>query len=459
MAGQPRNMPAMEPSGANDIDGAEIRVTDRAAQTNLRSVLELCAAGRVRCSATTRRPSAATQHLIAEHLVGGDFYLQPDLAIQAFAWPLILQAGGLAALDGSKLVLTAKGRAAQNRPTHETLAELWQRWLAHGLIDEFSRIEAIKGQRGTNVLSAVKGRRAEVGAALHLCEPDDWLPVDELFARMRRNGLDPAVHRSERALWRLYLQDPEYGSLGYDGYHPWSLLQGRYTLVVLFEYAATLGLIDVAYVDPVGARDDFRELWGADWTEAISRYDGLTAVRLNPLGAFALGMKGSYEPSEGGEVDLAPATEGTLVVLGNGDIVATAKISSADELALTAVAHRSSDHVWTVTVASLLTALDSGRTLAEIIEFVQQRSAHPLPTTFSAMIDEVSRRSTSLVDGGQRWLISSSDTALIALIAHDRRLRALCEPVGDAYLAVLPGAEAKFRSALLKMGYIVPGNG
>ena len=29
-----------------------------------------------------------------------------------------------------------------------------------------------------------------------------------------------------------------YGSLGYAGFHGWTLLEGRYTLAVLFEYAA-----------------------------------------------------------------------------------------------------------------------------------------------------------------------------------------------------------------------------
>jgi hypothetical protein len=31
------------------------------------------------------------------------------------------------------------------------------------------------------------------------------------------------------------------------------LLEGRYTLAVLFEYAGTLGLIDLDYIHPAGA--------------------------------------------------------------------------------------------------------------------------------------------------------------------------------------------------------------
>lgn len=41
----------------------------------------------------------------------------------------------------------------------EILRQLWQRWLTHAVIDEFSRIEQIKGQRIRSVLTAAKPRR------------------------------------------------------------------------------------------------------------------------------------------------------------------------------------------------------------------------------------------------------------------------------------------------------------
>ncbi|MET7972708.1 hypothetical protein ABZW44_06400 [Streptomyces mirabilis] len=72
-----------------------------------------------------------------------------------------------------------------------------------------------------------------------------------------------------------------YDSLGYDGFHDWPLLQDRYTLAVLFEYAATLGLIGIEYVPPVGAREDYRDNWGGDDLDQLSCYDGLLALCLN----------------------------------------------------------------------------------------------------------------------------------------------------------------------------------
>jgi hypothetical protein len=88
-----------------------------------------------------------------------------------------------------------------------------------------------------------------------------------------------------------------YGSLGYDGFHDWPLLQDRYTLAVLFEYAATLGLIGIECVPPVGGREDYRDNWGGDDLDQLSRYDGPLALCLNPLGAYATGRAPAYFPA------------------------------------------------------------------------------------------------------------------------------------------------------------------
>jgi hypothetical protein len=43
-------------------------------------------------------------------------------------------------------------------------------------------------------------RRHAVAAALALCPRDEWIGVDELFAKMRSAGASPTIARSERGL-------------------------------------------------------------------------------------------------------------------------------------------------------------------------------------------------------------------------------------------------------------------
>jgi hypothetical protein len=179
-----------------NIGENRVRLTESEALTNVRTVLELCAAGKVKCSATTGRPSTASILAIVSHLADGDFYaLEP---IASFAWPLLLQAGGLAKLDGTRLQLTTKGVAALKTSPEQSIRLLWQRWLTHAVIDEFSRIENIKGQRSRNVLTAAKHRRQMVDAALTAAPTEEWIEVDTLFSLMQQEHLSPTIARSER---------------------------------------------------------------------------------------------------------------------------------------------------------------------------------------------------------------------------------------------------------------------
>jgi len=264
-----------------------IRCTAPDALSNLIAVLELAADGQVRCSATTKRPSAATVKLVEDVLVAGDYYDAGE-PIAAFAWPLLIRAGGLARQNGVRLELSPQGRATLARPSYEALGALWARWLGGVSTDEMARIEAIKGQRRPGTLTSAATRRAAVAIGLAALEPGSWTGAGKLLTVLRTQRPRLVVARNLRALWRLYLVDSYYGSLGHAGARAWEVIEGRYALCVLLEYAATLGLIDVAYTDPRGARDDYRILWGADELACLSRYDGLVAVRVNELGAAIL---------------------------------------------------------------------------------------------------------------------------------------------------------------------------
>lgn len=194
-----------------------VRSTAAQAQANLHAVLQLAASGRLRCSETTRRPAATTVAAVAEVLDGGDFY--PTEPITTFAWPLLLQAAGLTELAGGRLQLTDRGRAALSKPPADTIRQAWRGWVTTAVIDEFSRVNQIKGQRAANALTSVKIRRKAVATALAACTPGEWTTVDALFDTMsRRRETSPTIARSERGLWKLYLVDPQYGSLGYSGF-------------------------------------------------------------------------------------------------------------------------------------------------------------------------------------------------------------------------------------------------
>src|SRR5207249_6304967 len=135
-----------------------VRPIERTAQWELLSVLRLIDAGKVAVSDKTRRPSSSALEAVGSVLEGGDYYPHVPVEnkwddenagpIRAFAWPLLIQAGGLAQLSGSRLQLTKAGRQAFFDPPSETIRKLWTKWLTTTIIDELSRIECVKGQTG-----------------------------------------------------------------------------------------------------------------------------------------------------------------------------------------------------------------------------------------------------------------------------------------------------------------------
>ncbi len=274
------------------IAAAQVRCTAPDALSNLIATLELIADGQVRYSAATRRPLASSIALVDDELVAGDYYTQGE-PIAAYAWPLLAQAGGLARLNGADLELTARGIDALSRPGYETLGALWGRWCTNVSFDEFARIDVIKGQRRQGTLISAAKRRAAVVTALAALEPGAWADIELIWQILQSDEAPLSLTRNTLALWRLYIGDSYHGSLGHAGAKSWDIVEGRYALCVLFEYAATAGLIDVRYTDPRGARDDYRYLYGTDGLPYLSRYDGLLAVRVNDLGAALLHAPGS----------------------------------------------------------------------------------------------------------------------------------------------------------------------
>lgn len=413
-------------------------------------MLRLVAGGGLKCSEKTRRPAAATVSAVVGVLGQGDFYAGEPIA--AFAWPLLLQAGGLAEVAGGRLQLTAKGRAALLAPPEKTIRHLWSRWVSGAVIDEMSRVEEIKGQRVAGALTASGPRRKAVAGGLGACEPGEWVLVDDLFARLRRYGPRFTVGRN---LWKLYLLDREYGSLGYDGFGEWPVVEGRYVLAVLFEYAGTLGLFDLAYRDPEGARDDFHGNWGSDDLPYLSRYDGLTAVRMNELGAYVFGRLPAFEPPV--QEPTASTGDRPVKVLPNHDVVVTGTLPPGGHLSLEAFARQTSDRVWSITPGSVLTALGAGRQVRELAAFLHEESATGVPPTLARLLDDAEARARVVRDEGVVRLISCADPASAALVARDRRAGRYCRLIGDRYLAVPLDQEAKFRAALPAVGYpLVP---
>ncbi|MCY4264977.1 MAG: hypothetical protein OXE78_08985 [Gammaproteobacteria bacterium] len=440
-----------------EFDRAELHSCDmeRAAQRDLHKVLNLVDQGRVTVSAKTRRPSAATLKRIAEELVGGDFFEhgcrnssgQSIGVMRAFAWPMLLQAGKLVQLNGSKLALKKSGRTALRTAAAETLKFLWLEWIDNGVLDEFSRIEEIKGQqsrsRHKKPMTATFDRRIALENALSECPVGKWVHTAEFSRFMRADGYDFEVTNDP---WRLYICEIGYGNLGYEDNYGWNILQERYLLCFLFEYAATLGIIDVAYTHPDNARPDFTCMWGTGDMLFLSRYDGLEYIRLTPLGAYCLGLTEDYELQQ--PEDCTP-----IRVLPNLDLYAEEPMSDNELLTLENWATKVSDGIWHLDLAKSVTAIEGGQSVDVLRTFLAARNDQSIPVKVEGFLKNAERGVGALKERGRVLLVECCSEEIANRLATEKQTSRLCQPIGKRLLAVKEKSEASFRKVVRELGF------
>jgi hypothetical protein len=186
------------------------------------------------------------------------------------------------------------------------------------------------------------------------------------------------------------------------------------------------------------------------WDQFLSRYDGLLYFRLNPLGAYCLGLTDHYAPSR---VEARAA----LTVLPSLQINIAGKALSPDEaLLLETWAERESGEIWRLDRDKSLSAVEGGHQIVELREFLQSRDEQPLPETVEDFIVTTERQARALKNAGAALLIECADAELAELIANHERTKKLCLRAGERHLVVKMDTEEQFRKAVHVLGYGMP---
>ncbi len=437
-----------------DEEGLLTRQTEREAMQEVVVMLRTIEQARIQVSEKTALPSAGALRLLSEKLSGGDFYPlvekknawdQEIGPIKAFAWPMLLQAGGLVIRAGSHLALSPAGVKALTTAPAEVLRGLWRKWLKTTLLDEFSRIDAIKGQNSKGrVMSALAPRRAAIEEALKECPIGRWVSFDDFSRFMQASDRNFVVTHDA---WKLYLGERQYGSLGYDGSSGWNILQDRYILAVLFEYAATLGMLDVAYFHPAGACDDYRGMWGADELAFLSRYDGMHNFRVTALGAYLLGIDSAYRP-------VAIPSNLALSVLPSLQVnVVRGTLRTEDALLLESWAEPVADGSWHLDRQKALIAIEKGYDIAELKGFLESHDDMPLPELVESFLTRCERDGKALKASGSALLIECRDNETAEIVAAHKETNSLCLRAGPRTLVVRTDQLDRFHERVRILGF------
>lgn len=446
----------------------EVFVSDaeRAVFHDLSATLYLVQQGKASVSPATRLPTLPTLRQLRSTLLLGDYlsddYERAEDAVRPLALIVLVQAAKWAAptTAGNKLELTKAGQAligATLSPQH--IRDAWERWLKSDLLDELSRVRNIKGQqaKGTRLTKPAE-RRAKLAAALREFPAGRWVATDELLRHLRATDLLPAIERGTLSLGVGAYNNYYDGSESYGGGAKyWDVIVGSYLRATLWEYVATLGLVEIAYTRPELSPHKFGDLYYLDG-DYLSRYDGLLAMRLTNLGAFVLGLASDYSAPE----PLAAAGAPALAVLPNLDLVITepANITPGDRALIERVAAPQSEGVYHLSRDLLIEAAGSGLEPPQVLQFLASKSGQPaeaLPQIVRVFFEDLAKRLGALREAGRQVLIESDDPFLLTELANSPGLRGLARlaTIDDRPVLLIPeDQEAAARRQLKKLGYL-----
>ena len=430
-------------------------LTEEPALHDLLATLTLVGQGKAAVSEATQQPTAATVRLLRERSLLPDVIpavegARADDAIRPFALTMIVQAASLAKAKGTRLELTGAGQAALDQPTVDLLKWCWESWTAWDKLDELARVRGIKGQKARGPrLSPASERKEALAEALASCPPGRWILMEDFFRHVRAGEHDFAVDTSDYT--RLYVgYSREDGWLGYAGTDLWRVVNAAYIRVVLLEYAATLGLIDVATIPSEDAKLDFHLDWEIEENE-FSRYTGLIFFRINNLGSYIL------ELSDGYSGPALPVEQPVLTVLPSLDVVVAdrAGLSPNDRVTLERFTTRTSDDVYKLSRDRLLEAAEAGFGIADAEAFLRRRGQHDLPQTTQTLFQDVARGVAAVQSVTAAFVIQCADSHVAQLIAHDSGLSKLCLLAGETRLVIPDKQLAAFRRGLRRLGFVL----
>lgn len=429
-----------------EVEDITIAETEIAGRTDLITYLRLMEQGQLRFGVKNQRLTAASLRNVLDHLVAGDFRASSDTgtartSIRPVGLDIFVQESTLATRTGK---LTKAGREYLRSQDPEIMLEAFEQWTNSGRFDELQRITTLRGlnSRATQ-LTDPSSRRDKVIEALSWCPTGQWIEIGDFYRAVLIWNFDFDVEQTQYS--NLYVVSPYYGDLNSTD-NSWRIIQGLYINIIIWEFLATIGAVDVAFLaDETGSLIDTGYL---PVEAPFSPYDGLTHFRINPWGAYLLGQADQYVPTQPRQADLFTIDAKLRIDL-------LAPLTPNERLQLEVIADCINEQRYQLDQTKLLDAVESGQSLDDLIGFLHSHHRGEMLPDVVRWLDRLRRNRGAFAQRDSAVLVQLKRGELMDVVRQDEVLAKICHPMDGTTILVRSAHVGRFRTRLKSMGYLL----
>jgi hypothetical protein len=353
--------------------------------------------------------------------------------VVSFGLTQLLRCGNVIDIVKDKFVLSKNASLFAGFSMPEKAKFLFEAYLRHGnrIIDECARISTAKLKISRSVYNLSEPRR-EIVSYLKECPVNEWIDFNEFSKEIYKANID--------------LFEVTGGALIRDDYHNqyyesayWDSFEGGAISILLMEYLATLGAVDIFAQDV-----------------SYSDYDSYSAYetayfRVTDLGAYLFGITDSYQEKQ---LDSTSGDEKGFIVQSNFDIIiSNGQDRMRHELFFDRFAQKTVNDkevsVYKLDFKGMVNALHIGLLIREISDYCEAFSSAPLPdnvkTTFLEWESQSERIRIRTITA-----IETDDHFLLEEIKNYKGMSAITEGSLATVLVLTPGSEKKAKSLIEK---------
>lgn len=359
------------------------------------SIIKLVNSSKFKTTKASQMPNKTAMVKMNEVLINKEIFYQNDISqlrvidntIRLYGISKLLLESQILEIKNETLVLGDYADDFLMMKTAEKCKFLLEAYIKSDT-DELRRINELKIK--TDYYGKYSTCREVILGYLKMVPIDEWIDIEQLLKFIKKSDRN-FLRKIVGTIYTYY----EYDRYYYPNQNSWEKEEGRFIDVVLIEYLASMGIVDL--------------LISEDYNDEDVEYFKVDYFKLTQLGAHILGVNDDYKTEH-------MEDETGIIIQPNYEIIVQAgKMKDVHCIYLDKFAEKLSEDtvsIYKISFKAMVTALDNEISIEEIIDYFEEFSQKKIPDNVLLSLNEwkdkskkIKIRRVTIVETDDKYLI------------------------------------------------------